>query len=582
MTEKTGDAGGKKALRLAATWIATWALLLLPDLLLYWGGYPVLAAVKLKAWLTAGIIALLLSTARSRRFRMWAVALLVVNQAIWTGYVVYFGEALRPEHLLVFREETTDTAIGALAEWRTFLPWFVTLALSATLLASLQWREAGGTRFGWRVSGWAFAVAIAAVTVAWMVHPRIDAAFPGKHSGSIYGPYQAAIGAIRLGMTQVAAASLNVRAQTQSQAPRAAEPVTVVVIMGESINPTRLSLYGFKSDTTPTLAQWRTTPPAGFTFIPEIGFSGGLDTYASVPTFLRAAYWPVRSERFGVNLFELAHRQNFKSWVLSAQTANFIEAAGGAPHAEAIEFLANDGAMAKRAAALPDRGEDSFIFLHQRANHAPYTSSCASVPDGHAVFSPPTDSTEDQRRTAYDNGLWCWDQDVAALAAPFLKRRGAVHIFIMADHSEIMGEDGHWGHGFTDLRVAMVPMMLLTNRPDSDVAALFKSWSPPDAYRIGQTVALAFGVHLDTPNIGADRFFINNTMPFALAGFSEVVQEKPGVYRVKNFARNGQLLNQNVTKLPIVAASNAGVPASGGSNVAHHIGAIGAAQAAPK
>ena len=581
MIEKTAAASGMKALRLAATWIATWALLLLPDLLLYGSGYPVLAAVKLKAWLTAGIIALLLSTARSRRFRMLAVALLVVNQAIWTGYVVYFGEALRPEHLLVFPEETTDTAIGALAEWRTFLPWFVVLALSATLLAWLQWREHGGARFGWRVSGWGFAVAVVAVTVAWMMHPRIDAAFPGKHSGSIYGPYQAAVGAIRLGMTQVAAASLDVRAQTQTQTPRAAEPVTVVVIMGESINPTRLSLYGFERDTTPTLAKWRATPPAGFTLIPEIGFSGGLDTYASVPTFLRAAYWPVGAERFGINLFELAHRQNFKSWLLSAQTANFIDAAGGAPHAEAVAYVANDGEMAKRAATLPDRGEDSFIFLHQRANHTPYTSSCASVPNWHAGFGLPTDSTEDRRRTAYDNGLWCWDQGVAALVAPFLNRRGAVHIFIMADHSEIMGEDGHWGHGFTDLRVAMVPMMLLTNRPDSDVAALFKSWSPPNAYRMGQTVALAFGVRLDTPGVASDRFFINNTMPFALAGFSEVVEEKPGTYRVKNFARNGQLLNQNITALPLVAASN-GRSFSGARSVAASAGALGPIGAAPK
>ena len=549
-----------KTLRLAAIWVATWALLLLPDLLLYWSGYPVVAAVRFKPWLVAAIIALLLSTAKSRRFRMVAVALLVLNQIVWTGYAVYFGEPLRPEHLLVFREETTDTAIGALAEWRTFLPWIAALAMSTTMLVLLQWRE-DRVRLGWRVSGWALSIAIAAMTVSWMLHPRIDAAFPGEHSGSIYGPYQAAVGAMRLGMTAVAAASLNVHAQTQVPADRAAEPVTVVIIMGESINATRLSLYGFKPDTTPELAKWRTAPPEGFTLFPEIGFSGGLDTYASVPTFLRAAYWPAQAERFGVNLFELAYRQRVKTWYLSSQTANFLEAAGGAPHAEDIEFVANDAELAKRAERLPDRGEDSFIFLHQRANHAPYTSSCAHFPKGHFAFRPPTDSGEDRRRTDYDNGLRCWDQDVMALVTPFLKRRGAVHIFITSDHSEIMGEDGHWGHGFTDLRVAMVPMMLLTNRPQSNVATSFKSWSPPTAYRLAQTVALALGVQLDTSGVPGDRFFINNTMPFALAGFTEVEQVKPGVYRVKNFALNGQVLSRNVTNLPGIALANAITPA---------------------
>src|SRR5215510_12689314 len=218
-----------KTLRLAAIWVATWALLLLPDLLLYWSGFPVVAAARVKPWLAAAIIALLVSTAKSRRFRMTVVGLLALNQIVWTGYVVYFGEPLRPEHLLVFREETADTAIGALAEWRTFLPWIAALAMSTTMLILLQWRE-DRVRLGWRVSGRALSIAIAAMTVSWMLHPRIGAVFPGAHSGSIYGPYKAAVGAMRLGMTAVAAASLNVHAQTQAPTGRATEPVTVVVI----------------------------------------------------------------------------------------------------------------------------------------------------------------------------------------------------------------------------------------------------------------------------------------------------------------------------------------------------------------
>jgi hypothetical protein len=100
----------------------------------------------------------------------------------------------------------------------------------------------------------------------------------------------------------------------------------------------------------------------------------------------------------------------------------------------------------------------------------------------------------------------------------------------------------------------------LTNRPQSNVAASFKSWSPPTAYRLAQTVALAWGVQLDTSGAPRGRFFINNTMPFALAGFTAVEQLKPGVYRAKNFARNGQLLSQNVTNLPEIAIANAIAP----------------------
>ena len=538
-------------------WIATWALLLLPDVLLYWSGYSVQAAVSAKALLFTAVIALLITTARSRRFRMAAIAFLALNQLIWTGYVVYFGQALSPEHLILFQHEAADTIIGVLADWRTLLPWLLTLLAGSAALAVSQWREGSNARWRSRISGVMFITITVAAVTSWMLHPRIDAAFPGKHTASMYGPLQAAVGAVRMGLTQVAAGNLGVIAQTQRQTPLDAEPVTVVVIMGESINPSRLSLYGFKADTTPQLAGWRSSPPSGFTLIPQIGFSGGLDTYASVPGFLRPAYWPVQAQEFGVNLFELAHRQGFKSWYFSAQTLNFLEAAGGAPQAERVETVEDDDRLTALAHEIPDGPTKSFVFLHQRVNHTPYTGNCSPAPEGLYIFDPETGSTDDRRRAAYDNGLRCWDRDVSAMVEPFLKRPGAVHIFITADHSELMAETGSWGHGFADLRVAMVPMMLLTNRPRSDVATLFKSWSPPTTYHLAQTVARALGVRLETPGIAANRFFLNNTMPFALAGFMEVEQLKPGVYRVTHFARNGQRLSEEITNLPEVGAANA-------------------------
>ena len=543
-------------LRLCGLWAATWGLLVLPDLLLHWSGYAVEAAVKPKQLVFAGVIALLISTAKSRRFRITAIAFLLINQIIWTGYVVYFGEPLSPEHLFLVQEEVDDTALGALAEWRSLLPWLLGMLVVGASLVALQWREGQNARWRWRGSGWLFCILVSVATTAWMLHPRIDAAFPGAHTSSMYGPYQAAVGLLRLGLTGVAAKSLNIHGQTQAQASLPAEPVTVVFVMGESINASRLSLFGFNADTTPELAKWRATPPEGFTFIPEIGFSGGLDTFASVPMFLRAAYWPVQAQRFGVNLFELAYRQGFKSWYLSAQTLNFLKAAGGAPHAERVATVPDDDGLAKLAAEVPERGENSFIFLHERVNHSPYTTNCATGHEGLSIFKPETESTDDERRAAYDNGLRCWDSELTALIAPFLKRRGAVHIFYMSDHNELMAENGRWGHGFADLRVAMVPMMLLTNRPDSDVATLFKSWSPPTTYHLAQTVALAFGVRLDTPDIAANRFFLNSTMPFALAGFMEVEQLEPGRYRVRRYARNGQSVGQEITNLPEVAAAN--------------------------
>ena len=81
---------------------------------------------------------------------------------------------------------------------------------------------------------------------------------------------------------------------------------------------------------------------------------------------------------------------------------------------------------AKLAHEIPDDSGNSFVFLHQRVNHTPYTGNCAPAPKGLYIFNAETGSAGDQRRAAYDNGLRCWDRDTAALVEPFLKRPGAV------------------------------------------------------------------------------------------------------------------------------------------------------------
>jgi hypothetical protein len=72
--------------RLCGFWIATWLLLLLPDIGLYWAGYAVQAAAKPKQLLIAGlIVSLLITTAKSRSFRLAAIAFLLINQLGWPG-----------------------------------------------------------------------------------------------------------------------------------------------------------------------------------------------------------------------------------------------------------------------------------------------------------------------------------------------------------------------------------------------------------------------------------------------------------------------------------------------------------------
>jgi glucan phosphoethanolaminetransferase (alkaline phosphatase superfamily) len=116
-----------------------------------------------------------------------------------------------------------------------------------------------------------------------------------------------------------------------------------------------------------------------------------------------------------------------------------------APCGARVATAEDDDGLAKLAAEVPNRGENSFIFLHERVNHSPYTTNCSPAPQGVSIFKPETDSSDARRRAAYDNGLRCWDHQLTTLVAPFLKRHGAVHIFHMSDHNELMAENGRWG-----------------------------------------------------------------------------------------------------------------------------------------
>jgi glucan phosphoethanolaminetransferase (alkaline phosphatase superfamily) len=104
-------------------------------------------------------------------------------------------------------------------------------------------------------------------------------------------------------------------------------------IMGESINPVRLSLFEASADTSPNLSSWRTDPPKGMHLFSRIGFASGVATLASVPSLIRVAFIPIEGERRGLNLFKLARKTGFSTWYFSSQGHHFLATAGGAPGA---------------------------------------------------------------------------------------------------------------------------------------------------------------------------------------------------------------------------------------------------------
>lgn len=564
---------GKASIAVLAALAATLAALIGPDLLLGPMRADPSNIYDIESWIAVLAIGFVVLLMPSRRARVAAIVLIVLSQFIWLGSHRYFGSPLRHDQILLFFSEMRDTGAGFLSEWRVLAPAGLASLGAGTLLYWLHGR-AGGLRLP-RLRGAGLVLVIGLLFAAgrWGLWHNLVVNFSGDRSASVIGPFHAAVTAARFAFAPPPAPPpgvVSTPAAWRVLAP-ASEPVTVLMVMGESINPRHLSLMGYAQPTTPNLVAWQSSAPGGMVMSARYGFSAGVATLASVPSFVRSAAVPIGSTANGVNLFELAKASGFKSWFLSAQNRHFLDTAGGAPGAARVETLDEHEATYERVHddylidyvrdATLDPATREFIFVHQRVNHVQYEKNCSHLSAFAGSDKVPSGPKAERRITNYDAGLTCWDRNVAALVEQVAKRPGAVYVFVTADHNELMGEQGLWGHLHPVLENALVPYILLTNRPDSDVARAFAEMPVPSFFHLSRSVARALDVDLEAPGLARDTFFVNRTLPFGLAGYMQIKQLHPGEFEVRQFDSSGRGHGEQTVRFDDVALSDSRVRA---------------------
>jgi hypothetical protein len=87
-------------------------------------------------------------------------------------------------------------------------------------------------------------------------------------------------------------------------------------------------------------------------------------------------------------------------------------------------------------------------------------------------------------------------------------------------------------------------MLLLTNRPGSEVARRFRALEQPSSYEYSQLVALALGYDVQVPAARRDRFYVNAVLPFARAGYLDVERREAGRFFVTRRHRDGSIRDE--------------------------------------
>ncbi|OQX40771.1 MAG: hypothetical protein B0D82_02830, partial [Candidatus Sedimenticola endophacoides] len=270
-------------------------------------------------------------------------------------------------------------------------------------------------------------------------------------------------------------------------------PMNLVLIMGKSVNPEHMSLFGFERDTTPRLRGLLDDP----SFVATRAIAGGINTKVAVQTFFNLKHEPANVQhlfRQDANLMAMAKRRGMTTHYISAQTANLATYLGDG---QIDHFFSKEddveGVMRKYDEILIERldridlGRSNCIVLHQRGSHSPYEKF---HPDRFDRYPEDVEDDHARRVNTYHNSLYFTDHVTAELIGRLRSKSTLpVYVVFVSDHGELMGEDGKYGHSMLEPGVANIPFLFyaINGRPEIIEAA--RALSMPTHYEIGEFVA---------------------------------------------------------------------------------------------
>ncbi|MEO1751246.1 phosphoethanolamine transferase [Thiofaba sp. EF100] len=309
------------------------------------------------------------------------------------------------------------------------------------------------------------------------------------------------------------------------------EPAIIVLVMGESLTYKHMQLFGYARETTPRLMTWRDAP--SFVYRPAI--AAGVSTRVSLPHFFNIVREPgnlPQITRGETNLIRLAQAHGMKTYYISVQTADLVAHTGG-EHADLLltqeDLLPDyerkkDDILLEQLARLP-LDEPALIVLHQRNSHHPYEKS--SLPH-YWVWPIEGLLRHEYTVNSYDNAIRHTDALLDDILHQLRERSRLPAYFIFtADHGEMMGEHGRYGHTLLEPDVARVPFLFYTTDEQSVWLRAARQLEEPSHYEIGLLLARMLGFHIDNPNDDGRTVFVSGADLGGGMGWMEV-ERRPG------------------------------------------------------
>ncbi len=302
-------------------------------------------------------------------------------------------------------------------------------------------------------------------------------------------------------------------------------PMTVLLIMGESLTPKHMSLFGYTRPTTPFLDSLAGNPA----FVYGKGFSAANATRSSLPMFYTIQYHPLDEnnlQRQDANLFRLAKKHGFATSYLSAQNSNCLNGLNIGSidrmitletRPELFELQKDEGLLELLREIRPVKR--NFIVVHQRNIHLPYLSNTEHRPDLQKYPVAGLEFTQ-ANINAYDNAVHYADylyQEVIREVDEMTD--GPLYTFITSDHGEELGENGHWGHDQLNLDSPSVPIVFYGRGVDSGFIGEMRAKPPSTHYEMGKKIAQVLGYEIRNPAEEKGVAYVNGVASLGRSGY---------------------------------------------------------------
>lgn len=256
--------------------------------------------------------------------------------------------------------------------------------------------------------------------------------------------------------------------QVISQTDAQPAPDNIVVILIDSLRYDRLHINGYERNNTPFLSRLQQQHQLES----RQGIASSVATGATLPLLLNVVREPGNIpmlEAQTANLFLHARKAGYKTFWLSTQESKMLHGIG-VEHIDVIRTLEDDPFDIKQNGddELVDWvnekiwGERNFIVLLSRSVHSPYEDNYRRQNEREEW--PVSDDAlplATRLSNAYDNAILNFDQILEdKLTALQGSLPGTSVVVITADHGQMLGEEGRWGHNRLYPSVAAIPMIL--------------------------------------------------------------------------------------------------------------------------